>query len=54
MLDTFDWLAPRYDQPQTAQSVKRWFDEAGFECVEVLLAHHLTGRGRTPMAPAAG
>jgi SAM-dependent methyltransferase len=28
-LDTFDMLAPRYDKPQTVDTVKGWLDEAG-------------------------
>lgn len=45
-LDTFDWLSPRYDQPQTPATLKQWFDEAGLVDTEVFLADHLTGRGR--------
>jgi SAM-dependent methyltransferase len=48
VLDTFDWLAPRHDQPQTARAVKAWFEDAGLEEVQVVMAHHLTGRGRAP------
>ncbi len=51
VLDTFDWLAPRYDQPQTAGTVKAWFEVAGLEDIQVVMAHHLTGRGRAPMHP---
>lgn len=29
LLDTFDWLAPAYDRPQTFSTVKRWLEEAG-------------------------
>jgi SAM-dependent methyltransferase len=47
-LDTFDWFSPRYDQPQTAAVLRRWFDEAGMIETEVFLADHLTGRGRRP------
>jgi SAM-dependent methyltransferase len=28
-LDTFDMLAPRYDEPQTIDTVKEWLDESG-------------------------
>jgi SAM-dependent methyltransferase len=48
LLDTFDWLAPQYDQPQTAATVRRWMTEARLENVEVLKAGHLVGRGRSP------
>ncbi|HEX7153268.1 MAG TPA: methyltransferase domain-containing protein [Thermoanaerobaculia bacterium] len=46
VLDTFDWLAPRYDQPQTAKTLRRWLEGAGLKEIEVLHADHLTGRGR--------
>ncbi len=29
LLDTFDWLAPAYDQPQTYATVSAWLSEAG-------------------------
>jgi ubiquinone/menaquinone biosynthesis C-methylase UbiE len=45
-LDTYDWLSPRYDQPQTPATLRRWFEEAGLADIEVFLADHLTGRGR--------
>lgn len=44
-LDTFDWLSPRYDQPQTPATLKQWFEESGLVDSEVFLADHLTGRG---------
>jgi len=43
-LDTFDWLAPEYDQPQTAETVYRWMEQAGMQQVEVLKAGHLVTR----------
>lgn len=46
LLDTFDMLAPAYDNPQTPKTVKHWFKEAGMKNVEVLHAGHLVGRGR--------
>ncbi|MBF0414782.1 MAG: methyltransferase domain-containing protein [Magnetococcales bacterium] len=45
LLDTFDMLAPTYDNPQTAATVRRWFDEAGLVEVEVGHWSHLVGRG---------
>ena len=45
LLDTFDMLAPKFDHPQTASTVKRWFCEAGFTDVEVGHWSHLVGRG---------
>lgn len=50
LLDTFDWLAPQFDNPQTRATVKHWLEDAGMESVEVLLAGHLTGRGTAPRA----
>jgi SAM-dependent methyltransferase len=50
ILDTYDWLAPKYDQPQTAPTLRAWLTEAGLDDVEVVRAHHLTGRGRKPAA----
>lgn len=35
VLDTFDKFAPAYDKPQRINTVKRWFDAAGFENVEI-------------------
>ena len=48
VLDTYDWLSPRYDQPQTAATLGRWLREAGLDEVRVFKADHLTGRGRKP------
>ncbi len=47
ILDTFDWLSPRYDRPQTARRVRGWFAEAGLEDVEVTADRGLiVGRGK--------
>jgi SAM-dependent methyltransferase len=35
ILDTFDALSPRYDQPQTIEAVRGWLDLAGLEDVVV-------------------
>ncbi len=50
LLDTFDWLSPAFDNPQTAQTVAFWFQQAGLEQVEVVKAGHLVGRGVIPYA----
>jgi SAM-dependent methyltransferase len=50
VLDTFDWLAPEYDHPQTPVTLARWLAEAGLRDVEVLRAGHLVGRGTAPDA----
>lgn len=46
LLDTFDMLAPAYDQPQTADTVRDWMHRAGLTQVEVFNAGHLVARGR--------
>jgi SAM-dependent methyltransferase len=48
ILDTYDWLAPVYDQPQTPATLQRWMTDAGLTDVRVLTADHLTARGRRP------
>jgi hypothetical protein len=48
LLDTFDMLAPKYDKPQTAATVRHWLDSAGLVDVEVVYAGHLVGRSRKP------
>jgi SAM-dependent methyltransferase len=50
LLDTFDWLAPEYDNPQTVETVRRWLRVAGVQHIEVLKAGHLVGRGIVPHA----
>jgi SAM-dependent methyltransferase len=48
ILDTYDWLSPKYDQPQTAETLRRWFVDAGLSDVMVFKSDHLTARGRMP------
>jgi SAM-dependent methyltransferase len=48
ILDTYDWLAPAYDQPQTAGTLQQWMTDAGLTDIRVLTADHLTARGRRP------
>jgi SAM-dependent methyltransferase len=48
LLDTFDWLSPAYDNPQTPKTVGLWLQAAGLKEIEVLHAGHLVGRGRLP------
>ena len=45
LLDTFDWLSPAYDNPQTKQSVYSWMKDANLKNIEVLKAGHLVARG---------
>jgi hypothetical protein len=49
LLDTFDMLAPAYDNPQSATTVRQWFDEAGLVNVKVGHLGHLVGRGVKPL-----
>lgn len=49
LLDTFDMLAPTYDYPQTAATVRQWFEHAGLVQIEVGHWSHLVGRGIKPL-----
>jgi hypothetical protein len=46
LLDTFDMLAPQYDNPQTAATARRWFETANMSEIEVFHEGHLVARGR--------
>lgn len=46
LLDTFDWLSPTYDNPQTAATLRGWLERAGMADIAVLKAGHLVARGR--------
>ena len=48
LLDTFDMLAPTYDNPQSAATVREWFELAGLAEIEVGHWSHLVGRGIKP------
>jgi len=48
LLDTFDMLAPEYDNPQSASTAKQWFEEAGFADIEIFQEGHLVARGKKP------
>jgi SAM-dependent methyltransferase len=50
VLDTFDMLAPTYDQPQTPRALASWTRHAGLEAVEIGRFSHLVARGRKPAA----
>ena len=47
LLDTFDWLAPEYDNPQTKQTVTSWINQSGLIDTKVLKVGHLVARGQT-------
>jgi SAM-dependent methyltransferase len=53
ILDTFDMLAPRYDQPQSAQTLLTWFHKAGLQDVKVFRMRQLVGRGGKPESRSA-
>jgi len=48
LLDTFDWLAPAYDQPQTESTAKEWCERARLKNIEILRVSHLVARGEGP------
>ncbi len=49
ILDTFDMYAPEYDQPQTLEAIRRWFEDAGLEHVVVKKGPNgIIGRGCKP------
>ena len=48
LLDTFDMLAPTYDNPQTQPTVTRWFRDARFTDIESFHEGHLVARGLKP------
>ena len=48
VLDTFDMLAPAFDQPQSADTLRGWLIESGLEKVEVFRSGFLVARGRKP------
>lgn len=49
LLDTFDWLSPAYDNPQTNWSARSYMEQGRMEHIEVLKAGHLVARGRKPL-----
>jgi uncharacterized protein YbaR (Trm112 family) len=49
LLDTFDMLAPEYDNPQSSKAVRLWLEKAGLVDAEVCHAGHLVGRGLKPL-----
>jgi 2-polyprenyl-3-methyl-5-hydroxy-6-metoxy-1,4-benzoquinol methylase len=48
LLDTFDWLAPEFDNPQDVSTINKWFTEVSFDKVEVFKESHIVGRGVKP------
>lgn len=51
VLDTFDMYAPAHDHPQTLNTVRRWYEDAGFERVTVDYGPNgVIARGSRPAA----
>lgn len=49
ILDTFDMLSPRYDNPQTLETVRKWFADAGLADIDVHYGYNgIEGRGVRP------
>lgn len=49
ILDTFDMYSPAHDHPQSLETIKKWFEEAGFENIAVEYGlNGVIGRGRKP------
>jgi len=48
IIDTFDWLACWYDQPQKASTLAAWLQEAGLEDPQVHRLGSFVGLGRRP------
>jgi hypothetical protein len=54
VLDTFDMLSPAHDPPQSVETLRGWFEAAGFEQIDVYRAGLVVGRGRRPLAGRKG
>lgn len=49
LLDTFDQLSPRYDQPQTAETIRGWLSELGMTDIDVARGFNgVEARARKP------
>jgi hypothetical protein len=49
VLDTFDMLAPTYDQPQTIETVRAWFEEANLQRPDIHYGYNgIEARGVKP------
>ena len=47
ILDTFDMYSPAHDHPQSLKTVKRWFENSGFEEIEIFYGDNgVVGRGK--------
>jgi SAM-dependent methyltransferase len=50
IIDTFDWLACWYDQPQKASKLRSWFEESGLTHVEIRRLGSFVGTGDKPFS----
>lgn len=50
VLDTFDMYAPAYDQPQTLETLRAWFAEAGMCDIQTFRRGTNVARGRKPVS----
>ena len=49
ILDTFDMLSPKFDLPQSAVTIRSWFESAGFRDIEVFRGPNgVVARGTAP------
>lgn len=48
VLDTFDMLSPHHDHPQSAKTLRKWFEQAGMKDIQVLRPEFIVGRGIKP------
>lgn len=45
LLDTFDWLSPSFDNPQSEKTLKEWMQNSGLKNVKIIREGHLVCRG---------
>ena len=45
LMDTFDMLSPKYDNPQTINTISQWMKICGFEDIEIFHSTLLVSRG---------
>ena len=48
LLDTYDWLSPAYDSPQTKSTVENWCKENDLVDIEIFHGGHLVVWGKKP------
>jgi len=48
ILDTFDMLSPHHDHPQSAKTLRKWFEQAEMKDIQVFRPEFIVGRGIKP------